>query len=555
MATTKKQGGEYITVTALENMTSGKFYVVGRVCGIAQTTVLSGAECVIDTLGVYSLDKEAAAGVTFAQSAEVYYNPTSGYCEMTDSTSNYLVGACETAAVNADTSVSVRLNGVSLTAITGDVSAKANKVVGAVLNDLAKLTATGDLADSGVLATNLPSMAAAGGVDEIIYTAAADRALAKSGLTVTATPQMAAVGGVGTLVQTAAANRAQSDSNIKVSEVPTVAAADIAGAADEIITSKAAGTTQQASGTLLTNVPTMLAVGGAGNFVQTAAADKALSNSGVPIANVALLATTPQMAAVGGAGNLIQTAAADRAQSDSGIPVANVALLATTPQMAAVGGAGNLLQTAAADRAVSDAGIPVANVALLATTPQMAAAGGVGTLVMTAAADRAQSDSTVVAANVPQQAAAAAAAGRIPVSGGADRSLASSTQSLGTEPTGTGDAVTVMACPCVLQVDLNGPAASYNVFAADAPFAIRIIGFETLCSAAVGGGTARLNDAAGGGGNNITDAVAMAVLDTIGRAATIDYSNRDIALGGSLSINKNAGADSGMAYIHYVRIP
>ena len=97
--------------------------------------------------------------------------------------------------------------------------------------------------------------------------------------------------------------------------------------------------------------PTMPAVGGAGNLVQTAAADRALSDSGIAVANV------PTMAAVGVAGNLLQTAADDRAISDSGIAVANVPTMVN-----AAGGADRLIVSDGADKTLRDSWIPMADI-------------------------------------------------------------------------------------------------------------------------------------------------------------------------------------------------
>jgi len=125
--------------------------------------------------------------------------------------------------------------------------------------------------------------------------------------------------------------------------------------------------------------PTMPAVGGAGNLVQTAGANRVLSDSGIVAANVPQMAAAsagakkvvraagadktlvadgpdydllPTMAAAAAApGTLIQSAGADRTQSDSGIVATNV------PQMPAVGGVDELLYTPAADRSVAPSGI------------------------------------------------------------------------------------------------------------------------------------------------------------------------------------------------------
>jgi len=95
-------------------------------------------------------------------------------------------------------------------------------------------------------------------------------------------------------------------------------------------------------------IPGMAAVGGAGNLVQTAAADRALSDASIPVANV-----VTEAAAASAADQIVTSAGASKVVKDSGVPLANL------PQMAAVGGVGELLYTVAADRAVSSSGLAV----------------------------------------------------------------------------------------------------------------------------------------------------------------------------------------------------
>jgi predicted RecA/RadA family phage recombinase len=51
------QDGDTITVTAPSNVTSGDLVQVGRIRGIATTTVLSGAPVALKTTGVFSIPK------------------------------------------------------------------------------------------------------------------------------------------------------------------------------------------------------------------------------------------------------------------------------------------------------------------------------------------------------------------------------------------------------------------------------------------------------------------------------------------------------------------
>lgn len=157
-----------------------------------------------------------------------------------------------------------------------------------------------------------------------------------------------------------------------------------------------------------TKVPGMAAVGGAGNLVQTAAADRALSDAGIAVANVATMA-----AAAAGAGNVLVSGGADKSVADGSVALANIPTMA-----AAAAGAGNLIVSGGADKSIADGSIAAANL------PTMAAVGGAGNLLQTAAADRAVSDAGIAVANVPTMAAAATAANRLILSAGANKTLA-----------------------------------------------------------------------------------------------------------------------------------
>ena len=265
--------------------------------------------------------------------------------------------------------------------------------------------------DSGILSSNLVTMAAVGGAGNLLQTTVADRAAADSGVVASNVVTMSSAASVANKVlATTGANKIAQDSGVLSTELVTktsnfggagrVAVANgatkvlnetaytlttIDGTANQVLSTNGTGavtfrnapatfgdTTGPASNTadnnvvvyngttgkiikdstvLISNIPTMSSVGGVGMLVQTAAADRAQSSSGIAVANV------PTQAGNAGAANeVIVSGGANKTQATSSVLIGNI------PTMAANGVAGNLLQTAAASKAVSDSGVAVANV-------------------------------------------------------------------------------------------------------------------------------------------------------------------------------------------------
>ena len=171
MAKNYKQRGQIIQVTApVGGVVSGTAYVIGSIFGVALNTVDAGEEVSLDTSGIYSLPKTAGVAA-YNQGVEVYWDNPNGIIEASDTATNQLVGAASSAALIGAALIDVKLNGVSLSAASGDLAAKANKVIGAVTDNVAGLTATGDLQDSLLPANEVvlqASNAAAAGTIPVI---------------------------------------------------------------------------------------------------------------------------------------------------------------------------------------------------------------------------------------------------------------------------------------------------------------------------------------------------------------------------------------------------
>jgi hypothetical protein len=109
--------------------------------------------------------------------------------------------------------------------------------------------------------------------------------------------------------------------------------------------------------------------------------------------------------------------------------------------------------------------------------------------------------------------------------------------------------------PFVIETDISAAAAAVDVFAGDCPHKIRVIDAFVRCTAANAGGTAKLNKGSvATPGNDVTDAMTMAVNKVISRAGTIDDAETTIAANGSLSWIKNAAGDDGTGYVWAVRV-
>jgi len=87
-----------------------------------------------------------------------------------------------------------------------------------------------------------------------------------------------------------------------------------------------------------------------------------------------------------------------------------------------------------------------------------------------------------------------------------------------------------------------------GVEAENIPVGATIIDVVVHPTASVGSGSARVR--VGGGGANITDAIAMATVDTIGRATTIDQTYNVVGSDG-IEVISNSDSDRGVVYIYY----
>lgn len=102
------QPGENITLAAPYDVASGAGVLVGSIFGVAQETVLSGADVVMVRRGVFELAKTSAQAWTVG--AKIYWDDTAKACT-TVSTSNTLIGAAAAAAANPSDTGTVLLDG------------------------------------------------------------------------------------------------------------------------------------------------------------------------------------------------------------------------------------------------------------------------------------------------------------------------------------------------------------------------------------------------------------------------------------------------------------
>ncbi|MEO1720960.1 MAG: DUF2190 family protein [Pseudomonadota bacterium] len=108
MATNYIQKGDNLTVTAPEDVTSGRGLLVSALFGIAMTDALSGAEVVVGTCGVYEHAKTSAQAWT--QGVALYWDNTNKVVTSTAS-GNTKIGVAAAAAANPSATGLVRLNG------------------------------------------------------------------------------------------------------------------------------------------------------------------------------------------------------------------------------------------------------------------------------------------------------------------------------------------------------------------------------------------------------------------------------------------------------------
>ena len=98
----------------------------------------------------------------------------------------------------------------------------------------------------------------------------------------------------------------------------------------------------------------------------------------------------------------------------------------------------------------------------------------------------------------------------------------------------------------VIEVTADGTSGISTL----APYALQVIGVNLLCTATNASGTATLSD----GTNDISDAITMAVVDTLGAATTIDLTYATLALGDSLTVTTNGAADRGIVTVKCRRL-
>ena len=110
MATNYVQEGKTVTLTAPYTVAPGEGALVGTIFGVALLDVTSAAAGQFATYGIWDL--KATTADTFAQGAVVYWDNDAKECTSTSS-SNKLIGVAMAAKTNSQTTVRVRLDGVS----------------------------------------------------------------------------------------------------------------------------------------------------------------------------------------------------------------------------------------------------------------------------------------------------------------------------------------------------------------------------------------------------------------------------------------------------------
>lgn len=103
---TYHKSGDVVTLTAPRTVASGDGMIVGSLFGVATHDAASGAQVEAYLKGVITLPKETP--LVISQGDPVYWDNTNFKIDKTSS--NPLVGVCETAAGSSATTVRVRLN-------------------------------------------------------------------------------------------------------------------------------------------------------------------------------------------------------------------------------------------------------------------------------------------------------------------------------------------------------------------------------------------------------------------------------------------------------------
>mgnify|MGYP003344454431 CR=1 FL=1 len=104
------QEGEYMTLTAPYDRNSGEGALVGALFGVAVADVLSGAEGVFCTEGIFTLTKATGNGTGGSQGAKAYWVAASKSVSAASS-GNTLIGCFAATCADADSTANVRING------------------------------------------------------------------------------------------------------------------------------------------------------------------------------------------------------------------------------------------------------------------------------------------------------------------------------------------------------------------------------------------------------------------------------------------------------------
>ena len=115
MATNYRQKGNTITLTAPVNLKSGDGFMVGSLFAVAAYDALSGSEVEGHVVGVFVLPKPNAV-VIFNLGEKVFWDNVTGLCKATTA-GFFCIGAAAKAAGATDATVTVRLDGKTLTAV------------------------------------------------------------------------------------------------------------------------------------------------------------------------------------------------------------------------------------------------------------------------------------------------------------------------------------------------------------------------------------------------------------------------------------------------------
>lgn len=95
---------------------AGLAYVIGSLVAVAATTAAQTEPFEGVTEGVISLPKAGGGGIAFTAGEKVFWDNTAKLCKKTAS-GYFMIGTAIAAAVDAETAVRVRLDGIAVTAV------------------------------------------------------------------------------------------------------------------------------------------------------------------------------------------------------------------------------------------------------------------------------------------------------------------------------------------------------------------------------------------------------------------------------------------------------